>query len=103
MAMKNIRAKSTMVELVTELQEIQPRTPAIAFMIAEAMAGEYHDFKNQKYACGKVEVVTKLRAEGLIALANRVIDGEFDESMDADDINEMRRTTPKELWGVLGL
>lgn len=95
--------KSTMIELVKELEEIKPRTPGISFMIKEAKAGEYHDFKNTKYACGKVEVVTKLRKEGLNALAQRVIDGEFDEQPDESDLAEMRKGLPNNLWGLLGL
>jgi len=51
--------KSTMVELVEELRKLPP-TPELAAMIAEALAGEYHDYKNNKYACGKVESYSDL-------------------------------------------
>jgi hypothetical protein len=103
-----------MIELAAELRAL-PQTPEIAFILHEAERGEYHDFKNQLYACGKVEVVGKLRAaadhprtpkaarEVLRGLAQRVIEGEFDEAPDEDDIEEMRRTTPPELHAVLGL
>ena len=83
--------KSTMVELVQELEAITPRTPEIEEMITEAKAGEYHDFKNQKYVCGKVAVVGKLTAAGLKELANRVINGEFDEEADEDDKAMLKR------------
>lgn len=86
-------AKSTMVELVEELRKF-PETPAIREMIEEALAGEYHDFKNKKYDCGKVAVVTKLRLAGLHGLAKRVIEGEFDEKPDAEDM--------KMLEGLMG-
>ena len=49
-----MREKSTMVELVQELEAVTPRTPLVEKMILEAKAGEYHDYKNNKYACGKV-------------------------------------------------
>ncbi|WP_374029797.1 hypothetical protein [Bdellovibrio bacteriovorus] len=83
--------KSTMVELVQELELIVPRTPAIEEMITEAKAGEYHDYKNQKYVCGKVAVVGKLQAAGLNQLAERVADGEFDEEADEEDKANLKR------------
>jgi len=75
---------STMVELVQELERL-PRTPAVQELIDEARAGEYHDYKNNKYDCGKVESSRKLRAAGLIDLAKRIENGDFDEEPDADD------------------
>ena len=86
--------KSTMVELVQELEKIQPRTQGIAIMIAEAKAGEYHDYKNQKYDCGKVAVVQRLRLEGLSVLAKSVIDGDFDEEADDEDLAMMKSENP---------
>lgn len=83
--------KDTRIHLVAELEKLE-RTPAIEEMIQEAKAGEYHDFKNQKYACGKVAVSGKLRAAGLIDLAKRVENGEFDEEMDDEDRAEMVKT-----------
>ncbi len=81
--------KSTMVELVEELQAL-PQSPEIDEVIAEAKAGEYHDYKNRKYVCGKMAVYGKLKAAGLDDLANRVTAGEFDEEADAEDIKNMR-------------
>jgi len=92
-----------MVELVQELEKIQPRTPAIQEMILEAKAGEYHDYKNQKYACGKIAVVGKLRAAGLFDLAEQIAEGDFDEEADEADIENMRSFTPKNMWPILGL
>lgn len=112
--MSNEQQKSTMVELVEELEKL-PQTPEIAEMIAEAKAGEYHDYKNQKYDCGKVAVVGKLEAAAslprtpravkgaLKALRQRVVDGEFDETADEEDKAMMRRETPREMWPALGL
>lgn len=90
-------SKSTMVELVTELEKLK-QCPEVEFMIHEARAGEYHDYKNQKYDCGKVEVVGKLHnyahrirfsdpEESLKALAIRtqVINGDYDEEADEED------------------
>lgn len=80
--------KNTMTDLVTELEELE-QTPAIQTMIEEAKAGEYHDFKNKKYICGKVALVQLLGDAGLDALRMRVMDGEFDEEADADDIADL--------------
>lgn len=95
----------TRIHLVAELEKVcgPHRTPLIEEIISEAKAGEYYDFKNNKYACGKVAVVGKLREAGLTALADRVINGDFDESPDEDDKAEMRKGLDPKLWGALGL
>lgn len=80
---KRIR-KSTMVELVDELKKLPP-SMEISFMIKEALAGEYHDYKNKKYDCGKMESATRLDKLGHTDLANRIKNGEFDEEADAED------------------
>jgi capsid portal protein len=77
-------SKSTMIELVQELEALPP-TPAITEIIDEAKAGEYHDFKNEKYVCGKVALVAKLYTADLHDLAERVKEGEFDETPDEED------------------
>jgi ribosome assembly protein YihI (activator of Der GTPase) len=76
--------KSTMVELVQELEKL-PWSPQLAVIIEEAKAGEYHDYKNQKYVCGKVAAVARLEAIGLSDIADRIKKGEFDEEADAQD------------------
>ena len=81
--------KSTMVELVEELRQL-PESPEINFMIEEALAGEYHDYKNQKYVCGKLESSTRLHSLGFHELAKRIEEGEFDEQADEEDDEMMR-------------
>ena len=44
-----------MVELVDELRKL-PQSEGIELMIEEALAGEYHDYKNVKYVCGKMQL-----------------------------------------------
>jgi len=80
--------KSTMVELVEELKKL-PKSPEIDFMIEEALAGEYHDYKNEKYICGKMESSCRLRGFGYQELASRIEEGEFDEEADSSDIDMM--------------
>lgn len=77
--------KSTMVELVQELEAIKPPSLLLNMIIEEAKAGEFHDYKNKKYTCGKVAVVGYLRKAGLEDLAKRVMKGEFDEEADETD------------------
>lgn len=84
--------KSTMVELVQELEAVTPRTELIEFMINEAKAGQYHDFKNKIYVCGKVAVYGLLRSAELHDLAERVKAGEFDEEPDEADKANMEKT-----------
>ena len=78
-----------MIELVQELRML-PKSEAIDEMIREAEAGEYHDYKNVKYICGKVESASRLDQLGYHDLANRIKRGEFDESADLQDIENMR-------------
>lgn len=84
-----MKRKSTMIELVEELEKL-PQSPEIEFMIKEAKAGEYHDYKNKKYICGKLESSQRLRSYGYIALAERIERGEFDEEADDIDKQNMR-------------
>lgn len=94
--------KDTRIHLVEELQKL-PWSLPIQEMIDEAKAGEYHDYKNNKYVCGKMAVVGKLRAAGLNELADRVTQGEFDEEMDEEDKAEMRSWLPKSAHKVMKL
>lgn len=93
----------TRIHLVQELEKISPRTPEIEEIIAEAKAGEYHDYKNQKYDCGKVAAYTKLLRAGLTQLAERVRNGDFDEQADEDDKEAMRKNLPRSAWATFGL
>jgi hypothetical protein len=81
--------KSTMIHLVQELEKL-PKSPDIDFMIKEAKTGEYHDYKNQKYVCGKMESSQRLRSLGYPDLAYRIEQGEFDEPADDLDKQTMR-------------
>jgi hypothetical protein len=102
-----------MFELVSELKKLAP-SPAITEIIREAMAGEYHDYKNKKYVCGKVEAYNKLttagrfdtdkkRGKALIDLADQIKQGFYDEEADEDDKAEMRKGLPAEAHAIFGL
>lgn len=98
-----MKAKSTMVELVTELEKLRSQVEHnkdphwttmygnLTFMINEAKAGEYHDFKNVKYTCGKMASSQMLRKLGFGSLAKRIEQGEFDETADEEDKASMRK------------
>lgn len=94
--------KDTRVHLVQELEKL-PRTPEIIALITEARLGEFHDYKNQKYACGKIEAYKRLKAIGLNDLADRIANGEFDEQADREDILNMRKGLPERMWAAVGL
>jgi len=100
--MKKVRL-DTRVDLVVELEKVKPRTTGIQSIIDEARAGEFHDYKNQKYDCGKTELVKRLQLNGLYSLSMRVANGDFDEDADEDDKAEMRKRLPRKMWGPLGL
>lgn len=94
--------KDTRIHLVEELEKL-PHSPQIEEMIAEARAGEYHDYKNQKYVCGKMESATRLDTLGFHELANRIKEGEFDEAADEEDKLELRKGLPESAWKIFGL
>jgi hypothetical protein len=92
--------KSTMVELVTELEKLPP-CPERQLLLSEAKAGEFHDFKNKKYACGKNALVDyclvfgKARpeiSEALDEISKDVQAGVYDESADAEDEKYLRES-----------
>lgn len=84
-----IKRKSTMVELVDECLKL-PQTDEMKVFVAEAAAGEFHDFKNNKYDCGKVESYNRLMAMGHTDLANQIKNGDYDEEADLDDKKIMK-------------
>lgn len=101
------KRKSTMIEMVEELEKLRPLFLAtgkdaddvLNFLIKEAKAGEFHDYKNQKYDCGKVQVCSFLDqlakqcherkftdlAAGLSKISADVKNGEYDEEADLED------------------
>lgn len=103
--------KDTRIHLVAELEKL-PQSALRDQVIAEAKAGEFHDYKNRKYACGKVAVTHLLTALNALELAERVRAGEFDETADEEDKEMMRKdilantkseAEAKAMFKVLGL
>lgn len=97
-----MKRKSTMVELV-ELLRQKPQSTLRDEIIKEALAGEFHDYKNDKYTCGKVAAAHLLTVAGFHDLATLVKEGEFDEEADEQDKTNMRKNLPKEMWDIFGL
>lgn len=91
-----------MVELVEELTK-RNKDGKYDHMIEEAKAGEYHDFKNKKYDCGKVELATQLaNFPELEDIRDEVITGEYDEPADEADKEMMRADIRKDPGGAVG-
>jgi hypothetical protein len=83
-------SKSTMTDLV---QVLEKRNTGGQYdtIIAEAKAGEFHDFKNQKYACGKMAAVEMMQPfEELKDIRLDIMNGVYDEQMDEEDKARMR-------------
>ncbi len=97
-----MKRKSTMVELVEMLRQ-KPQSTLRDEIIKEALAGEFHDYKNDKYSCGKVAAAHLLTVAGFHDLATLVKEGEFDEEADEQDKANMRKDLPKEMWDMFGL
>ncbi len=99
----NLR-KDTRIDLVAELQNIEPKSDLINLIIKEAQDGEFHDYKNRKYDCGKVTLVYLMSQDNrLNELRQAVMNGEYDETPDEEDKKELRQHAPESMWSVLGL
>jgi hypothetical protein len=83
--------KSTMTDLVEELTALNVGG-RLDEIITEAKAGEFHDYKNEKYVCGKVTLVDKLRKfPECDDIRIGVMKGDYDESPDKEDKAQMRK------------
>lgn len=80
----------TRTDLVVALRE-KPQSDDRDKLINMARRGEFHDYKNRRFAAPKVELLKRLRAAGYDDLAQRVIDGAYDEVADAEDDAKMKR------------
>jgi len=103
--------KSTDVEMVIELLKMHPY-PEVQQMVVEAKAGEYHDFRNVKYICGKVASADHLHKISVLypdcedqALKIRadIIKGVYDETMNEEDKKNMAKDLPEGMKKMLGL
>ncbi len=89
--------KSTIEHLPKEIEALIPeseRTPLIKQIIEEALIGEFHDYKNDKYVCGKIAVVSLMQETKdprLKSLIEGVMNGDYDETADENDIMNMRK------------
>ncbi len=85
--------KDTRVHLVADIEGVLPHVGAtkrrkLEAIIEKARAGEFHDYKSP-HVCGKVYLVSLLRDADMNVLAQRVMDGEYDEEADAEDRADM--------------
>jgi hypothetical protein len=89
--------KSTITDLPNDIRIAVPHSERNAYIkeiIKQAARGEFHDFKNKLYACGKVQLAHMLREANEPALdkiRQAVINGDYDESPDAEDKALMKK------------
>jgi len=98
-------AQSTNKELVEELEKRNVEGKYDQ-MIRKAKLNWYHDFKAPDEAPGgtKLDLVNDLaNFPELNDIRRDVINGEYDESPDEEDKENMRAYAPKSLWKSLGL
>jgi hypothetical protein len=90
-------SKSTIEHLPKEIMEAIPEwesIPAVKQIVEEALIGEFHDYKNTKYDCGKIEVVSLMTAckdQRLLPMIEGVMNGDYDEHADETDIANMKK------------
>lgn len=89
--------KTTIVDLPKDIKTAIPEyetNEKLMLIIKEAEAGEFHDFKNKKYVCGKFQVhamLFGLKDQRLNGIIHDIIHGVYDESPDAEDKAEMKK------------
>lgn len=89
--------KSTITDLPNDIRAAVPeaeRTPYMEIIINEALQGMYHDFKNNIYAGPKVQLADMLfqaKHPALLPIRQAVMNGEYDESPDAEDKANMKK------------
>lgn len=89
--------KTTTHHLPLEIEALIPeneRSQAINFIISECRAGEFHDYRGNKYMCPKITVVNLLsetKDERLFFLRKAIIDGDYDELPNEDDTAEVKK------------
>jgi hypothetical protein len=89
--------KSTIKDLPEDIRKSIPaieRSAYVQEIIKQALRGEFHDFKNTTYVCGKVQLAHMLheaKDERLASIRQSVIHGEYDESPDDEDKALMKK------------
>lgn len=93
--MKN--KKSTITDLPNDIRAAVSHSERNAFVkeiIKQAERGEFHDFKNKVYVCGKIQLAHMLhetKEAALQPIRQAVINGDYDESPDAEDKAAMKK------------
>lgn len=88
--------KSTVHDLPDEIEKLVPpneRTPLINQILFEARQGEFHNYRNEKYDCGKVQVVSMLRQTNdkrLQPIIDGIMNGDYDETANEDEVAAMK-------------
>jgi hypothetical protein len=81
-----------MIEMVHELRKL-PQHQEVVTMVMEAVTGEFHDYKNQKYVCGKMTAAQFLfdisekysDCQDALKIREEIITGAYDETPDQED------------------
>lgn len=90
-------SKSTITDLPNDIRNAVPnyaQNALIQEIITQALRGEFHDYKNNLYACGKVQLVGMLQETNepaLLSIRQSVVNGDYDESPDAEDKATMKK------------
>lgn len=89
--------KSTITDLPNDIREVLPNSEQNVFVkeiIAQAERGNFHDFKDEVYVFSKLALIKMLDDSGEPALKpirEAVINGDYDESPDAEDKAMMKK------------
>ncbi len=89
--------KSTITNLPNDIRAAVPnfeKSTYLCDIIKQAEAGEFHDFKNTTYTCGKTQLAHMLYESvhpELIPIRQAVINGDYDESPDIEDKAAMKK------------
>lgn len=89
--------KSTITDLPNDIKAAVPNwqdNALVKEIITQAEQGEFHDFKNKRYVCGKVQVAHMLYEANdrrLLNIRQAIVNGDYDESPDEEDEAMMKK------------
>lgn len=89
--------KSTITDLPNDIKAAVPNwqdNALVKEIITQAEQGEFHDFKNKRYVCGKVQVADMLYEANdrrLFNIRQAIVNGDYDESPDEEDEAMMKK------------
>ena len=92
-------SKNTMIDLIPELEKLT-KCEGSRLLIEDAKNGDFHDFRNKKFTCGKVALAGLMKEwiecypadkDQAQSIYDDVVGGVYDEQMTDDDKEYLKK------------